>query len=122
MKVLLSLLATVLTLSISYYFAIALPTHNRAMLDFEREKYHAALQEKKAKDEDQQKLQIAADTQELRCAVKVELAYRQVLKSRGTPDGHGGYSLPPTRQANLDKQKAELEAECEQQYERLMKH
>src|ERR1700719_1367582 len=85
MKVLMGLLATILSLSVSYYFAVALPTHNRATLDFEREKYRASQQEKKAKEEEQQKLQIAADTQELDCAVKVEIAYQQYLKSNGKP-------------------------------------
>jgi hypothetical protein len=90
LKVRMGLLATIVALSASYYFAVALPAHNRATLDFEREKYYAAQQEKKAKEEEQEKLQVAADTQQLDCAVKVEMAYQKTLKSNGKPDGHGG--------------------------------
>jgi hypothetical protein len=39
-------LATILTLSAAYYFAVALPTTGRARLEFEREKYEAEQKEK----------------------------------------------------------------------------
>lgn len=35
-------LAAVLVFSVSYYFLVSLPAHNKAVLQFEREKYEAA--------------------------------------------------------------------------------
>src|SRR5882672_4576781 len=40
------LLVSVLALSIAYYFAISLPSHNRALLELEREKFTAAQEDK----------------------------------------------------------------------------
>jgi hypothetical protein len=44
------LLIAVFVLSIAYYFAIALPNHNRAMLDLEREKFRVSEEEKNRKE------------------------------------------------------------------------
>jgi hypothetical protein len=118
MKVLFGVLATILTLSISYYFVIALPAHNRSVLDFEREKYQAAEQLKRAKADEEKDLRTIADQDLAQCTAAADAAFTDSLRANGTPNGHGGYSLPTESLALIQRQKTEALTECQRQYER----
>lgn len=118
MKVLIGILATVLTLSVSYYFAFALPAHNRAVLDFERDKYRASQQERKAKEDEGKALREAADRELQECMLLADLAYSKSLKSNATPNGHGGFSVATANFTVLERQKTQALEECQRQYER----
>ena len=83
-RALLLFLATVLTLSISYYFVIALPAANRARLEFERQKYEDSKAEREAKE---QRAKEEADRQKskvLDCQIDAEKAYWDHVKLNGT--------------------------------------
>ena len=54
------ILATIISLSVAYYFLFALPAHNRKMLQLEREKIEAA---QKAKEEKEQERKIREEEQ-----------------------------------------------------------
>jgi len=118
MKVLIGVLATVLTLAVSYYFALALPAHNRAVLDFEREKYRTAQQEKKAKEDEERSLRDSADQEFRGCTADAERVYSSSLKSNGAPNGHGSYSVSTASLTVIERQKTEALNECQRQYDR----
>ena len=68
--------AIVLVGSISYYFAIALPAHNRRLLEFEREKYQGELAAKEAA-----RVDAAVREQMLeQCSAAAENAYWEYIK------------------------------------------
>ena len=112
------ILAVVLVGSISYYFAIALPTHNRRMLEFEREKY-----EREEAARAQQAESAQADTwyreQMLQtCTARAEKDYWETIKGNSKPaPGKPGYLSTPTHVLDsAQKRKADALAECHRQY------
>ncbi len=120
MKALLGILATALTLSVSYYFAIALPAHNRALLEFEREKYRTAQEEKTAKEKEEKDLRASADQEMFSCKISAEAEYSKNLKLNGTPNAHG-FSVPTTIQAVIERQRTQAINECQREFERQTK-
>jgi len=118
MKALIGLLAAVLTFSVSYYFAIALPAHNRATLDFEREKYRTAQQEKKSEEDEKTRIRESAKQELFSCTMLAEDAYSKVLKANGTPSVHGTYNIPTANLTVIDRQKAQAVGECQREYDR----
>jgi hypothetical protein len=121
MKALMGLLATVLTLSVSYYFAISLPAHNRAVLDFEREKYRTAQQEKKDKEAADKAVKDSADQELEVCTWTADSSYQAMLKSNGTPTGGGRFSIVTAVQTMIERQKTQALEECNREYERKTK-
>lgn len=116
MKMYLLLLATIVALSISYYFAVALPANNRAHLDFEREKYNNEQTEMKAR-----RLAQAEETQEKHrmlssCLARATQSYEDAVASNGTKSGQLSYSVDARIAGMLDKRRAEAVAECHQQF------
>lgn len=78
-------LATLLALAISYYFVLALPSAERARLDFERMKYNNLKQEEIEKE---LKAQHDAESGALRirlCQTEATKAYDSELKLNGRP-------------------------------------
>src|SRR5437016_10616849 len=80
-------------LAVSYYFAILLPAHNRAVLDFEKQKYadqqaNEQLMIFKAEREDKVrkgKLDV--------CLAKADTDYLDSIRRNGTLSKKGGYDL-----------------------------
>jgi hypothetical protein len=120
MKILLGLLATILTLSLSYYFVMALPAHNRAVLDFEREKYRIEQQETKAKAQEQKQRDNDADEKLQRCIALADINYSSNLRSNGTRNSSGGYSVPTEVLTVIDRQKTQALSECQKEYDRAI--
>ena len=116
MKTYLMLLATIVALSISYYFAVALPANNRAHLDFEREKYNNEQAEMKARrlaqaEEAQTKQQMLSS-----CLALTEQNYADDVARNGTKHGQRGYSVDTRLVAILDKRRVEAIAECHKRF------
>jgi hypothetical protein len=85
-------LATIVCLSIAYYFLIALPAHNRGILQLEREKFEAAQKAKaeeefeKKKKEDYEKMEAEGKDYFLGSCLQVaEETYTNYIKLNGTP-------------------------------------
>jgi hypothetical protein len=110
-------LATILTLSIAYYFALALPAHNKALLDFEKEKYRndqAAMNAKEQKELEEtamRKLRLST------CLAKADQQYQIDVESNGTRNGKGGFSVPTDTVAVLDRRHAAAVSECHRSYD-----
>ncbi len=115
-------LAAIITLSISYYFVIALPSHNEAILKLERDKFQVTLdekkkeeQEKKLKDEDAQYRQSMLEG----CQTTADEAYMDYIKLNGTPvkGKIGVYSFPRYVEEDALKIKKETFDECHRKWE-----
>jgi len=109
-------LATIVALSVSYYFGFALPANNRARLDFEREKYNNEQAEMKAgrlarAEEAQTKQQMLSS-----CLARAAQNYDADVALNGAKDGQRGYSVDTRVAAVLDKRRAEAIAECHKQF------
>jgi len=113
-------LVTILVLAISYYFIIALPAHNRAMLQFEREKYDTTQKEKEmnqaAEIKEKEENEIVLDN----CIKSAEARYYDYIRLNGT-EVHGKkglYNAPLHILESASKtKKADLE-ECYRKYRR----
>lgn len=122
MKVLLGVLATILALSVSYYFAVELPAHNRAVLDFEREKYRTSQQEKKAKEAEETNLRRSADEDLLYCTAAAETAYTNEVKANGTPGARGTYTVPTATITVIQQKRTQALNECQKEFDRKTKN
>jgi hypothetical protein len=118
--------ATIALLAIAFYFAIALPMHDRAKLQFEREKFETEQRDKKTKEEAealkhqmQQQARESADTKNLGCLAAAETRFNSGLELNGTPipGKKGSYHLSQAALAHLRKEQNDNDEECRRQYE-----
>ena len=116
MKTYLMVLATVVALSISYYFVVALPANNRSHLDFEKEKYRNEQAEMKAKNLAQAEEVRTRQSMLSGCLVEAGKNYDNLIARNGTKSAMGGYSVDTRILAILGKQRAEAVAECHKQF------
>ena len=115
MKLYLMLLATIVALSVSYYFAIALPANNKARLEFEKEKYRneqAALKAKEvAQEQEQQRSRLGLAS----CLAEADRAYYHDVALNGTRNGTV-YSVDQKIAAVIAKRRTDAQAECHRQF------
>lgn len=103
-------------LAVSYYFAVSLPAHNKATLDFEKQKYHdqlakERLAQQKAQEDERQ---AAGDLKD--CLSRAQATYDSDIASNGTRNNKGGYSVDLAVQNILQHKKEAAIAECHRQY------
>jgi hypothetical protein len=84
-------LATVLKLSVAYYFVIALPNHNRSMLQLERERFQKGIETKEKEEQEKKNKEEAAKAEATQkklmlqyCLNTAEQDYWQYIKLNGT--------------------------------------
>src|SRR5216683_7979960 len=87
MKTYLMVLATVVALSISYYFVVALPANNRSHLDFEKEKYRNEQAEMKARKLAQAEEAQTKEWMLTSCLARADKSYTNDVARNGTKDG-----------------------------------
>jgi hypothetical protein len=118
--------ATIALLAVAFYFAIALPMHDRAKLQLEREKFELEQKEKKAKEETeevkrrmQQQARDAAGTKNLDCLADNEAHFNSGLELNGTPIPGKKRSrhLSQTAVTRLHKEQNDNDEGCRRQYE-----
>jgi hypothetical protein len=98
--------------SVAYYFAVALPAHNKAALEFEQQKYAAAQEEKRAA-----KAEAAGRTLELRsCLLEADNQYDRDVKNNGEKTANGTYSLDTRVQSGLEHKKQNVITECQKRF------
>ena len=90
------ILAVLLVSSLSYYFVVALPTHNRKLLEFEREKYQA---EQAAKESARLNAEVSEQVREQmrdECSKVAESDYWDYIKLNGkaVPGKPGVWNAP----------------------------
>ena len=120
------LFVAIISISISYYFVVALPSHNRALLELERQKFEAAqevnsreLSDKTLKEE---LAKIDADYRQTRldnCIDEADKAYWSYVKLNGkpVPGKEGTYTAPmPIWDAAKNAKKDALD-ECHRQWD-----
>jgi hypothetical protein len=118
MKRAILLLSTVLVLSISYYFVIALPANQRARLEFDRQKYR---DEQMEKTDEKLRADFKAQVYEkslLDCLTQAKKAADDKLQLNGTPvDGHpGAYSAPEYVMNAIQRELSTATQECHRLY------
>jgi len=109
------LLATIVALSISYYFVVALPANNRARLDFEKEKYRneqAELQAKKLAEAEERNRNSAWLSS---CLASADKTHDRELALNGTKHGDS-YSVDSRIVAVIAKRRLDAIAECHKQF------
>ncbi len=79
-------LCTLVAVAIAYYFAIALPRHNQARLEFDREKFRAQQEEKQKEQEDKREAQ-----QEARSKAEIEAAGNEAALDSCIDDAEDEY-------------------------------
>ena len=114
-------LATIVCISIAYYFLIALPAHNRGILQLEREKFEAT-QEAKAKEEVEKKTKEYLKQFETedrarslqQCLNAADCAYWEYIKLNGTPVSGktGTYRAPGYIWDTAQKNKKDAVDQC----------
>jgi hypothetical protein len=119
-------LATILVLSVAYYFVIALPAHNRLMLQLEREKFQKA-QELKEKEELEKRTKEASAKAEAEqrtgvlnlCLNIAEEEYWNYIKLNGSEvkGKKGVYSAPTYVFDMAQKRKKEALDECHRRWD-----
>jgi hypothetical protein len=107
------------SLCIGYYFAVALPEHNRAVLQLEMEKFQKLEEEKKEKKEERQRIKDAAAEALTDCKVAAEREFNSTLKLNGTPvPGKPGVFHGSNAAFNsAGDVQAKANAACQRQYE-----
>ncbi|SRR6266496_142737 len=83
---LLLVLCTLVALAVAYYFAIALPRHNRDRLEFDREKFKAQQEEKQREQEEKREAE-----QEARSKTEVEAAGNEAALDSCTDEAEDEY-------------------------------
>ena len=125
-------LCALIALSISYYFFIALPNHNQALLDLERDKFQAEQAERKTRDREIEQKKIDEEDAKRRaeiarqekeellsdCTSNAEDVYWNYIKLNGTPvEGKPGvYSAPQYVWDRAAKSKKTVLDECYRKY------
>ena len=114
-------LATIVSLSVAYYFLIALPAHNRGILQLERDKFEAAEKAKaeeeseKKKKEDLEKIEAEGKDWFLgSCLQAAEETYTKYIKLNGTPvpGREGIYEAPQRIFDTAQKNRKDAYDEC----------
>ena len=111
------LLATVLVLSVSYYFVIALPSIGRARLDFDKQKY--ADEKEKERERARQVSRDAFNAVNLnQCLSDAEDDYWGYIKLNGkpVPGKLGAYHAPPYVWDDAAKREKAAVEECQIRY------
>lgn len=111
-------LGTILVLSIAYYFVIALPSSEKARLDFERQKYEEQKKEKREKEEKEKVEAESRETQFQLCVDSAEQEYWNYVKLNGkpVPGKLSTYTAPMYVWNEAEKKKKESLAECHRRY------
>jgi len=117
MKAFFGILATILTMSIAYYFAVALPAHNKAVLDFEKEKYRNEQAAMKAKEQKELEETAIGKLKLSTCLAKADHQYQIDVESNGTRNAKGGFSVPTDTVVVLDRRHAAAVSECHRSYD-----
>jgi len=115
MKTYLMLLATIVALSISYYFVVALPANNRARLDFEKEKYRNEQAEMKANKLAEAEKRDRNGVLLYACLTSADKTYDHELALNGIKNGTI-YSVDSRKAAVISKRRVDAVAECHQQF------
>jgi len=107
-------------ISVSYYFAIALPESSRARLQFEHETAEAARLEKEAEEQAVARSVDERKSAFRQCEIEVEDSYLGYVKLNGkpVPGKPGIYSASIAIWGEADKKKAQALAECHRRYDR----
>ncbi len=107
-------LAAVLTLAVSYYFAIALPAAAEARLEFERQKYVDAKIESDVRERREAVEALRKRSKVLKCQIEADEAYRSYVKLNGTqdPKDKDVWIASEATWAAARRQKQDANAEC----------
>jgi len=113
-------------LAIAFYFAVALPLHDRAKLQLEREKFELEQKEKNAKEaaeravrEERAKARDDANTEYLDCLASSERQFNKDLELNGkpVPGKVGVYSGSNEMFGQFEKRQKERDDGCRKEYE-----
>ncbi|MGC9971455.1 MAG: hypothetical protein ABSE56_12795 [Bryobacteraceae bacterium] len=111
-KALLVVVLAIPACAVAYYFAVALPAHNKTVLEFEQQKYAAAQEEKRAA-----KAEAARRTLELRsCLAEADNQYYRDVKNNGEKAADGTYSVDTRVQSGLEHKKQNAITECQKKF------
>jgi hypothetical protein len=118
MKIAILLLSTVLVLSISYYFVVALPANQRARLEFDQQKYQDEQKEKAAQKMRADVERQANEMSLVDCLDLAQKASNKTLELNGTAvEGHpGAYNAPERVFDNMRRDLAAATQECHRLY------
>jgi hypothetical protein len=104
------------SIAISYYFMVSLPGNNKAVLDFEKQKYS----DKQTKELSEATSYRAHEEERAvslhRCLSRAESDFQSNIARNGTPAKSGGYDVELSVQNTLQHQKEAAIAECHRQY------
>ena len=111
-------LATLVALSISYYFAIALPKSQRARLEFDRQNYEAAQKEREAEEAKKKADAGFKETMMRVCLSGANDEYWSWVKLNGTEvrGKPGTWSAPTHIWESAAKRKKDAIIECQLRY------
>jgi alpha-L-arabinofuranosidase len=104
-------------LAISYYFAVALPSNQRATLEFEKHKYEMEQVEKMKREAAAQE---EANGRTIKVATCLEVAndhYNAAIRLNGTKDS-SGFMVPNSVMEGIDRRKQSEVAECHRLYDK----
>jgi hypothetical protein len=115
MKGLLSLLASVVALSVAYYYSISLPAHNRAVLDFEKQKYRDA--QLRAEREEAQKRETAERRRDQldTCLARVEDEYNTAIRENASSRTRTGFQLDARVYQAIQRRQEQNRRDCYRQ-------
>lgn len=115
-KSLIVVLIAIPAIAVSYYFAFALPAHNKETLAFEKQKYFDQQQKEKEFAERELTERARRKVALTSCLAEVNTNYASRVAGNGTRDGHGGYSVPVAVANQLLHQKEDEISECHRQF------
>lgn len=115
-KNLLAIVLLIPALAVSYYFAVALPAHNQATLEFEKLKYNDKKAEEKEAAEETLSRETATAQMVTACIADADNDYSAGLKRNGTPSSKGGYSIPTVLLTSIERKRDAAIEECHRQY------
>jgi hypothetical protein len=117
-RVFLLFLATILAMSISYYFVVALPNADKQRLAFEQQKYRDSQKEKVAKEAEEKDKQDFQKAMVSACKGDAETSYLSYVKLNGqpVPGQPGTYTAAQAVWDYADRRKTAMINECYRQY------
>jgi len=115
-KALVVLVLAVPAICVSYYFAVSLPQHNKAMFEFEKQKYTDA-KEREATTEAEAKVANETRASNLSwCLAQVDLDFQKDVQNNGTRSKNGSYNVPTEVANGLMRKKENAISECHRQF------
>jgi len=111
--------ASLVALSVSYYFSFSLPASNRERLQFEKDSAAAAKAERDGKEAAASQAAQDREGSFQLCSAAADVEYSSYVQLNGKeiPGKPGTYSAPSFVWSTAEKRKADALAECHRQYD-----